>query len=291
MAHPKLSTVFNRSLLAASTAALIAGPLAAMGTAQSLETVTGTTDDIVELTCDEAKKTEDLELIAEFCEEEELSGPLAKATQEARENLEQEAKNTTTTVEKTTGVKAPVDPTGGGGGDDEGDESGSGGSEPAPAGSVLPSDGSNEKPKAQSSREVRNQGEQPRGISAGGPGGSTDGNPARGGYGGPVYSGMQSNSALTLQPFAAPLVSVPPVYELPQVAQQLFGLDNATATDGTALAMADGTTTASAYSPTGYGATPADASGWLAATATGLIMLLGAAHALNGARTPKRKRA
>ena len=290
MAHPKLSTVINRSLLAASTAALIAGPLAAVGTAQSLETVTGTADGAIDLTCDEAKETKDLELIAEFCEEAELSGPLAKATEEARQTLEQEAKNATTTVEKTTGVKAPTDPTGGGGGgDDDGDSGGDSSPDSAPATSVLPAGGSNEKPKAQTSRQVRNQGEQPRGISGGVQGESAKTTMADG-YGGSAYSGMQTNSSLTLQPFAAPLVSVPPVYELPQVAQELFGLGSA-ATDGTAVAMADGTTTATSAYSGGFTATPADASGWLAATATGLIMLLGAAHALNGARTPKRKRA
>lgn len=297
MAHPKLATVFNRSLLAASTAALIAGPLAAAGAAQSLETVTDTTSKTVDLTCDEAKKTEDLELIAEFCEESELSGPLAEATEEAREQVKKEAEKTTTTVEKTTGVKAPSDPTGGDGGDDE-ESSGGGGTAPdsAPSG-VLGSgggstdkskSGSNKKP-ADNSRQVRNQGQQPRGISAGGQGGAG----ASGSYGGPVYSGMRSNSALTLQPFAAPLVSVPPVYELPQVAQELFGIgDEAVTSEDPMVAMAGETTATSAFAPEGgYAATPADPSGWLAATATGLIMLLGAGHALNGARTPKRKRA
>ena len=297
MAHPKLATVFNRSLLAASTAALIAGPLAAAGSAQSLETVTDTTSKVVDLTCDEAKKTEDLELIAEFCEENELSGPLAKATEEARAELEKEAAKATATVENTTGVKAPTDPTGGGGGgDDDGGDDGSGGGDTAPdsspTGSVLPpapsgSDEVKSSPKAPArSRQVRNQGEHPRGISAGGPGGSTSS------YDGPVYSGMQTNSSLTLQPFAAPLVSVPPVYELPQVAQDLFGIgDEAVTSEDPMVAMAGETTATSAYASNGFTATPADAGGWLAATATGLIMLLGAAHALNGARTPKRKRA
>jgi hypothetical protein len=281
VAHPKLSTVFNRSLLAASTAALIAGPLAAAGSAQSLETVTGTTSNVVDLTCDEAKETKDLDLIAEFCDEDELSAPLEKATEEARETLKKESEKVTATVESTTGVKAPTD-------DDGGSDDG-GGSNPdsSPTG-VLPTSGSSDSDKksGKNSRQVRNQGEQPRGISGGARGeGAKTGN-----YGNSSYAGMRSNSALTLQPFAAPLVSVPPVYELPQVAQQLFGLDEAATTGDPMVAMA-GDTTATSATSTGFTGTPADATGWLAATATGLIMLLGAAHALNGARTPKRKRA
>jgi hypothetical protein len=290
VAHPKLATVFNRSLLAASTAALIAGPLAAAGSAQSLDAVTGTTSNVVDLTCDEAKETKDLELIAEFCDADELPAPLAKATEDAEKKVEQESDKVTATVESTTGVKAPSSPTDGDGGSGDGG-SGDGGSNPdsSPTG-VLPTSGSSDsdrKSGGKNSRQVRGQGEQPRGISGG-----TRGEAAKtGGYGSSSYSGMRSNSALTLQPFAAPLVSVPPVYELPQVAQQLFGLDEAATTGDPMVAMAGDTTATSAYSSTGFTGTPADASGWLAATATGLIMLLGAAHALNGARTPKRKRA
>jgi hypothetical protein len=284
VAHPKLSTVFNRSLLAASTAALIAGPLAAAGSAQSLDTVTGTTSNVVDLTCDEAKETKDLELIAEFCDADELPAPLAKATEDAEKKLKQESEKVTATVESTTGVKSPSDGDGGSG-------DGGGGSNPdsSPTG-VLPTSGSSDSDKkagGKNSRQVRGQGAQPRGISGG-----TRGEAAKtGNYGNSSYSGMRSNSALTLQPFAAPLVSVPPIYELPQVAQQLFGLDEAATTGDPMVAMAGDATATSAYSTTGFGGTPADPTGWLAATATGLIMLLGAAHALNGARTPKRKRA
>lgn len=291
MAHPKLATMFNRSLLAASTAALIAGPLAVAGSAQSLDPVIDEVTKATDLTCEEALKTEDLELIAEFCEEDELPAPLAKATEEARQKLEKESQQTSETVEKTTGVKAPAPPPSDDGDSDNGGSGGGSNPDSSPTGSVLPpSSGSGEKPAAKTpskSRQVRNQGQQPRGISYGGHGDRSSTTYS----GGPGYTGMRSNSSLTLQPFAAPLVSVPPVYELPQVAQDLFGIGDepATATDDPMVAMADGTTATSAYA-TGPGS-PADPSGWLAATATGLIMLLGAGHALNGARTPKRHRA
>ena len=55
---------------------------------------------------------------------------------------------------------------------------------------------------------------------------------------GPILPGMRSNSSLTLQPFAAPLVSVPPVYDLPQIASSLFGADSAATAEGPLVAGA-----------------------------------------------------
>lgn len=62
VAHAKLGTVLNRSLLTATAAVFIAGPLAGAAAAQ-LDTVT---DPITDLTCEEAKKTKDKLLIEEF---------------------------------------------------------------------------------------------------------------------------------------------------------------------------------------------------------------------------------
>lgn len=286
MAHPKLGTVINRSLIAASTAALIAGPLAAVSSAQVLDA-----DPVLDLTCEEAEKTEDSDLIEEFCDEDdEGSGsdsPVSKTVDDTKKKTEKEVESTTETVETTTGVKTPSDPTGGGG--DDGDTGGGG--DDSTTGVLPSSPGDNDKPKSKSSsnkdsRQVRTQGEVPRGIQ----GNRNSNRPSMAAaYGtGGGHSGMQSNSALTLQPFAAPLVSTPPLYELPQVAQELLGLNEAA---GDEVAMGPDSMTATAYSPTGYASSTEDPTGWLAATATGLIMLLGAAHALAGARTPKRQKA
>jgi hypothetical protein len=292
VAHPKLATVINRSLLAASTAALVAGPLAAAGLAQSLDVTEGVTS-AVELTCDEALETEDIALIAEFCEPDEVPAPLAEATEEARAALDAAEEETTATAEKVTATvsdEAPTDDGGSGGGGDSDPDS-------SPTGSLLPSSPTSptgptaptaDDPTGSSpdrSRKVRNSGENIRGFDGASHGESAKTNASYGA--GPGYGGMRSNSSLTLQPFEAPVFSVPPVYELPQVAQQLFGLDS-TATDPAAAGAMDATAMSATSSSS---ATPADPTGWLAATATGLIMLMGAAHALNGARTPQRRRA
>lgn len=290
MAHPKLATVVGRSLLTATAAALMVGPLAAAGAAQTVDGVT----DAVKLTCEEAFATEDAALIKEFCTQAELdalTSPLDKSVDEV-----------TTTVEKTVTETAPTTvPDDGAPAEDPGagnvvpDDGGAG--SPAPGGGkdgtpvgttgdggMTPVDENGANSGARNSNNNRSR--QARGGSN---------TPESHGYGynadGPFRPGMRSHSSLTLQPFAAPLVSVPPVYELPQIAQQLFGSDTAAGAEDPMVAGAASATQASPYSPTGYSATSADPTGWLAATATGLIMLVGAGHAINGGRTPKQRRA
>ena len=291
MAHPKLVTVAHRSLLTATTAALIAGPLAAAGAAQTLDDVTDTLD----LTCEEALETEEANLIDEFCtaeELEELASPLSKSVDDV----------TKTTEETTKTVKDTADGDGDGGKD--------GGETSAPAPTKVLEETENSTDGGGGKKNVQGAGEEPEGFnpedsSTSGSSSSADKQTAprqpaaSDSYGynadGPFRPGMQSHSALTLQPFAAPLVSVPPVYELPQVAQQLFGtttgVAGAEAPEVAGATAGSTSTTAAPYSPTGYTATSADPTGWLAATATGLIMLVGAGHALNGGRKPARKKA
>ena len=281
MALHSLSSVVNRSLLAAATAALITGPLAAAGAAQTVEDLTDSTGKTLELTCKEALATEDEQLIEEFCEPEEIASPLAKSVDEV-----------TTTVEKTAG-----DADGGTVAPDDGDGEGSTPKTPKETDEVLNTGGKagGEKTK------VKNTGGDFTPVSESTSGTASDGTRKQGsgapttdvrqspGFdaNGPYLPGMRSYSELTLQPFAAPLVSVPPVYELPQIASQLFSGSAAT----TGAADPQAAASASSFQAGSTTATPADASGWLAATATGLIMLVGAAHALNGGRTPSRKRA
>lgn len=289
MAHPKLATVVGRSVVTAATAALMVGPLAAAGAAAEL------LDPAKDLTCEEAKATEVEDLIKEFCDE-----PEAGATESP---LDKSVDEVTETVDETVGgvpEDAPEADNGGGGGDDGGGSGDGGTTEPVD--DVV---GGKEVEKT-------DDGEGFTGVDEGSAGGSDDnrnrsreasreragaGAGQSAGYGynadGPFRPGMRSNSSLTLQPFAAPLVSVPPVYELPQIASQLFGSDAAATAEDPLVAGAEASTatTASGYSPTGYTATSADPTGWLAATATGLIMLVGAAHAINGGRTPKGQRA
>lgn len=279
MAHPKLASVVQRSVLTASTVALMVGPLAAAGAAQTL------TDGIetLKLTCEEALKTEDAAVIEEFCTAEELEAlgsPLLKSVDEVTKTVDGTAKEAGETV-------APKQ-----------EEEGETGGQTDP-GEVLA--GGKDRPKGET--EVENTGGNFSAVDeGGGASATTNERSTRGtkveakGYGfngdGPFRPGMQSNSSLTLQPFAAPLVSVPPVYELPQVAQQLFGTTaDATAADPQVAGANSTATSASPYSPTGYSATTADPTGWLAATATGLIMLVGAGHALNGGRKPSRSKA
>ena len=302
MAHPKLAAAVNRSVLTASTVALLAGPLAVAGSAQTLDGVTDSAGEIVEdLTCEQAKETEDELLIEKFCPEEEdgKDGGGRKGDkggkEDSRDPVDEVANQVEQTAKDTVDDIAPSD--------DEGDEEGGGEEEPAPT-EVLPTGGGDgDGGKKPGSRDVGKAGsEDPQPIhydsSATGTSGSTSGSGAADGAGysttGGLGSGLASQSALTLQPFAAPLVSVPPVYEFPQIAEQLFS-DDAAATAGNPVA-ADGTVTPStdavnAYNSNGFAATSADPTGWLAATATGLIMLLGAAHALNGGRTPRRAQA
>ena len=277
MAHPKLATAVQRSLLTATTAALMVGPLAGAGLAQD-----AVIDPLLNLTCEEAKATENDELrelyVEEFCtdaEAEATESPLDKSVDEV-----------TGTVDKALGDAGAVAPDDETGGDGEGGGSGGGGVLPAP-------DTDNPTNKKKVSTTGGDGGF--TGVSEGG---TTDGRnqaPAgvRGagavGYNtnGPILPGMRSNSSLTLQPFAAPLVSVPPVYDLPQIASSLFGGDAATAEDPL---VAGAATATSASAANGFTAT-ADPTGWLAATATGRIMLVGAGHAINGGRTPKRRKA
>lgn len=291
MAHPKLATVVGRSVLTATAAALMVGPLAAAGAAQTVDGVT----DTLKLTCEEALKTEDEALIKEFCTQEELdalASPLDKSVDEV-----------TKTVDKTAAEVAPTPVP-----DD-------GAPEQDPDTGVVPDDGSGSPaPGGDGDTRVGPAGSDPIPVDENGANqGSRNNNgntnnsrdraaaraesrtPESHGYGynadGPFRPGMQSNSSLTLQPFAAPLVSVPPIYELPQIAQQLFGSDTAAGAEDPMVAGTASATQASPYSPTGYSATSADPTGWLAATATGLIMLVGAGHAINGGRTPKRRSA
>ena len=289
MAHPKLATAAQRSFVAATTAALVAGPLALAGLAQTGETI-GTLEGL-KLTCEEALETEDANVIEEFCTAEELEtlSPLTKSVDEV-------VKPTKDAVTKAADDVAPKQEDGGDGGE---------------AGPTSPTDaviGDDDKPKSPTKTKVGGAGENVRGFDDEQPT-TTSGTAtqqeadrkaerdraaaATGNRGynadGPILPGMQSYSSLTLQPFAAPLVSVPPVYELPQVAQQLFG----STTDATAAdpQVAGTATAASPYSATGFSATSADPTGWLAATATGLIMLVGAGHALNGGRKSSRSKA
>ena len=295
MAHPKLSAAVSRSLVAASAAALIAGPMAGAGFAQ----VEGTIDTLKDLTCEEAKKTEDEKLIAEFCPEAEPSeSPLSKSVDEVTQTTDDTVKQAEETV-------APKEDGDGG----EGGESGGGG--PLPGGTPDPTNTDGGGGKVGGGSNVEGSGNNFSPVDEGGsrntggtqernlpPGAGTRNAPEGFGYGpGGAFPGMQSQSSLTLQPFQGPLVSVPPVYELPQIAQDLFGTTTATPADAPQVAGAAGTagstaTAASPYSAAGgFTATTADPTGWLAATATGLIMLVGAAHALNGGRTPRREKA
>ena len=282
MAHPKLSAV-QRSFVAVSTAALVAGPLAVAGLAQ-----TGDALDTLKLTCEEALKTEDALVIEEFCTAEELEAlsPLTKSVDAV----------VTPTKDGATKAVDEAAPTQDDGGDD---------GESAPTSPTDAVIGDDDKASDPTRRKVGGAGENMRGFDDEGStagSGTTQQEAARKdreraaatgnrGYNadGPILPGMQSYSSLTLQPFAAPLVSVPPVYELPQVAQQLFG----STTDATAVdpQVAGTATAASPYSATGFSATSADPTGWLAATATGLIMLVGAGHALNGGRKSSRSKA
>ena len=284
MAHHKLTTVVGRSFLTATAAAMIVGPLAAAGAAQTLEGVT----DTLKLTCEEAFEaeagTDETKLVEEFCTDAELA--------ELTSPLDKSVDDVTTTVDKTVGDTTAGAPS----------PTAPGGEEPAPSGPVdpeaVPGGGGGEPaPNPGPKTDVGSTGNDFTGVDEGTPTGMEKGRVRPGattstpvesaGYGfnadGPFRPGMRSNSSLTLQPFAAPLVSVPPIYELPQIAQQLFGGDSA--------AEVPAATAAAPYSATGYTATSADPTGWLAATATGLIMLVGAGHAINGGRTPKQHRA
>lgn len=302
MAHPKLTAAVNRSLLAASAAALIAGPMAGAGFAQ----VEGTVDTLKDLTCEEAKKTQDEKLIAEFCpEEEESESPLSKSVDEVTKTTDKTVKQVEETIapKKDDGGKGGGESGGGGGGGPvsqlpggsptgDGGNDGGGGKNVG-GGTNVEGSGNNFNP-VDEGRARNNANAQQRNQ----PNAGIRNAPEGFGLNAPFLPGMQSQSSLTLQPFAGPLVSVPPVYELPQIAQELFGTTTATpaAEDpmvaaGAPGAQASTATAASPYSAAGFSATTADPTGWLAATATGLIMLVGAAHALNGGRTPKREKA
>ena len=286
MAHPKLATVVGRSLLTATAAALMVGPLAAAGAAQTLDGVT----DTLKLTCEEALATEDEALIEEFCTQAELdalTSPLDKSVDEVTKTVDKAVEDTAPAT--TPDEEPPAEEPGTGTVLPEDD----GSSSPAPGGdgggTTVGATGNDPTPvdEGRTSPGARNNTNNRTPARAG-----STGAPESHGYGynadGPFRPGMRSHSSLTLQPFAAPLVSVPPVYELPQIAQQLFGSDSAATAQDPMVASA---TQASPYSPTGYSATSADPTGWLAATATGLIMLVGAGHAINGGRTPKQSRA
>ena len=264
MAHPKLASVTRRSLLIAATAALVTGPLAVAGTAQNLETITNSATQILDLTCEQAKDTEDQELIDEFCPEEE--GGSASSPEET---VKSGGDTVTTTVEDTTA--------GDGGGDDGGGSTGGVPNPVRPSRDQESTGGSNFTPVDDSSRTKRRSESRASSSNVQSQAGSAFN------ANGPIRPGMSSYSELTLQPFAQPLVSVPPVYELPQIAEQMFGSTTATGVPDPAAA-----TSATSFSGGAAGAT--DPAGWLAATATGLIMLVGAGHALTGGRMPKRQR-
>ena len=281
MAHPMLASVARQSLLAATTAALMAGPLAVAGIAQSLTPVIdGTSTEVIELTCKEAKATEDKDLIAEFCPKKDGNKAGAPAS-DAEKAIADGTATVTKTVESVvrsapdSGTDTP---------DGDGDGDGGGGSGP-----LDPIDDDTEvggadgeytpvpEPKDSSSPSGTTDGREALARDRGAPAGSNyDVN-------GPYRPGMHSYSELTLQPFAAPLVTGP-MYELPRIAEQLFGTTTST---GAEAPLAADATAASASSTA---ATP-DAAGWLAATATGLLMLVGAGHAIAGGRTPRRRRA
>ncbi len=119
MAHPKLSNAAHRAMLAATTAALVAGPLAAAGAAQSLDPVT----DAVEMTCEEARKTDDTALIDEFCSEEELE----KATSPLSKSVDTVTDTANKTVEEGREKVAPKSDDDGGGEEKPSDGDGDGG--------------------------------------------------------------------------------------------------------------------------------------------------------------------
>lgn len=281
MAHPKVAAIARQSVLAASTAALMAGPLALAGSAQSIDSVTDSTSQVLDLTCAEAKETGEDELIKEFCPEEEESTSGGSVTEAVSGETEKVQKSVESAVKESPDADA-----GGDSGTTESvpktpvTDSGSktGGSKVGPSGSTFrPVDSGDSGTAGKSNRSrARARAEQ-----AAGP--SFDAH-------GPFQPGMRSYSELTLQPFAAPVVSVPPIYELPQIAQQMFG-DTAAVGAEDPMAAGSATATSAAGFDGDYTAMSADAQGWLAATATGLIMLVGVGHALAGGRTPKRQRA
>ena len=282
MAHPMLASVARQSLLAATTAALMAGPLAVAGIAQSLAPVIdGTSTEVIELTCKEAKATEDKDLIAEFCTKKDgdkASSPVTDAEKAVAEGTGTVTKTVEDVVRSApdTGTDTPDGDGGGDGGgssgpldpvDDDTEVGGAGGNYiPVP------------EPKDPSSPPGTTDGREALARDRGAPAGSSyDAN-------GPYRPGLHSYSQLTLQPFAPPVVTAPMYDLLPQIAEQLFGTTTAT---GAQAPLAADATAASASSTA---ATP-DAAGWLAATATGLLMLVGAGHAIAGGRTPRRRRA
>jgi hypothetical protein len=277
-------------LLAATTAALMAGPLAVAGIAQSLAPVVdGTTVEVIELTCKEAKATEDKDLIDEFCTIEQGGQKDASPATDAEKAVADGTATVTKTVESV--VRSAPDsgtdtPDGGGGDGDGGGDGGGGG---GGGGALDPVTGGTDVNGAGDGNYTPVDENQPSS------GGTTDGREAlarenqapTGSYdvNGPYRPGMHSYSELTLQPFAPPIISGPMNDLFPRVAEQLFGT---TTTTGADAPVAAGATQASATSAT---ATTPDAAGWLAATATGLLMLVGAGHAIAGGRTPGRKRA
>lgn len=289
MAHPKLTAV-NRTLIAASAAALMAGPMAAVGAAASVDTVVDSTGKVVEdLTCEEALKTEDEELIEGFCDPDEIPDPVKDPVRKAKKTADKATNDSTKTVNDV------VAATGG-----DNDDDGSSGGTPVAPGESAPSggDGGDDPDKNRKGNKVQAADDggfrpyKPDGARSDTGGRQVSRRPATYNQDGPFRPGMRSHSQLTLQPFAEPVVSVPPVYELPQIAQQLFtGTSDDTAANPVVAGDATTTEEAGAFAPASYNATPADPTGWLAATATGLIMLVGAAHALNGGRTPRRQRA
>ena len=119
MAHPLLASVARQSLLAATTAALMAGPLAVAGISQSLAPVIdGTSTEVLDLTCEEAQATEDEDLIAEFCTkdgEDKASSPVTDAEKAVQENTGTVTK-TVEDVVRSAPDAGTDDPDGGGGG-------------------------------------------------------------------------------------------------------------------------------------------------------------------------------
>ena len=281
MAHPMLASVARQSLLAATTAALMAGPLAVAGISQSLAPVIdGTSTEVIELTCKEAQATEDEDLIAEFCTkdgEDKVSDPVTDAEKAVAEGSGTVTKTVEDVVRSApTGTETPTGGGGGGGGGGGKDPL-----EPLDNDTEVGGAGGNYTPVPENNTSTNSggfDGQEALARDRGAPAGSNyDVN-------GPYRPGMRSYSELTLQPFAPPVVTAPLFDLAPQIAEQLFGTATTTGESQGPLASA------TAASATSTAATP-DAAGWLAATATGLLMLVGAGHAIAGGRTPRRRRA
>lgn len=271
MAHRKLVSALNRSLLAASTAALVAGPLALSAGAQSLETVTDTTRTVTDgvretlpheveclLTPDEPNPGTRAE--EEACELEAQADATAPAAKPARKAAKAKAMEALKAID---------------------------GGEDAPAGGALAGEDEESAPTQNQTggSKVSTAGEDPERVTPierqeAARRSSASSGSVRFNADGPIVPGTRSFSDLTLQPFQTPVVSVPPLYDLPQIASN-FLTGGELETPLAAEAMTGlATSTPTNMIPSSSG-TPTDVPLWLLASATGLVMLVGAGHVLH----------